>query len=35
MGNKDKRKEKKKPKQPKATPKPSTPGRFGSARPSK
>ncbi len=31
MGNKDKRKEKKKPKQPKAAPKPATPSRFGSA----
>ncbi len=35
MGNKDKRKEKKKPKQPKTTPKPATPSRFGSARPGK
>jgi hypothetical protein len=35
MGNKDRRKEKKKPKQPKDAPKPSTPSRFGAARPSK
>jgi hypothetical protein len=34
MGNKDRRKEKKKLKQPKAAPKPSNPGRPGSARPS-
>jgi hypothetical protein len=35
MGNKDIKKEKKKPKQSKDAPKPTTPGRFGSARPSK
>ena len=35
MGNKDIRKEKKKPKQTKEAPKPSVPSRFGSARPSK
>jgi hypothetical protein len=35
MGNKDIRKEKKKPKQSKESPKPSNTGRFGSGRPSK
>lgn len=35
MGNKDIRKEKKKPKQTKESPKPSVPSRFGSARPAK
>jgi hypothetical protein len=35
MGNKDRRKEKKKPKQPKEAPKPSSQGKFGGARPSK
>ena len=35
MGNKDRRKEKKKPKQPKDTPKPSTQSKFGGVRPGK
>jgi hypothetical protein len=35
MGNKDRRKEKKKLKQPKEAPKPANPGRAGGGRPSK